>query len=161
MNNAQKEKIIESAIELLSPIAHKYTPEEFAHYVVMGVDELEDGSCEIFCEKCIGKAVAESELRLKNGMKFSYRYYQLDSTSSHKNCDQCGVIIRSCVTADTQEVEHWEGDFADSEFSLLNMEPYTAYQLYGVFEFAHQCESDLYNRLVKVAKRFLYINKKQ
>jgi hypothetical protein len=203
---------IAKAMSLLEAKANQYTPEEYAHYVVIGEDEREDDSCETFCEKCIDKAVAKSNLRYrkeraklqllvkdleKNGYairkrynsdfeemgltilfggekeigyfknkiekefpeeEFSYRYYQLDSTTSHKNCDLCGVIIHSYVTADDQEMEHWEDNFEDKDFVIEDIDEYTAYQLYSILEFIHQAKPDIYKRGHNLAKRIIKVN---
>lgn len=84
---------------------------------------------------------------------FSYRRYQIDSSTSCKICDGCGVIFHSCVTADEQETEHWEG--LDDDFIIESMSEYTAYELYAILEFIDQAETDIYQRWHTIALKIL------
>lgn len=88
---------------------------------------------------------------------FGYRYYQLDSTTSHEICGDCGKIISSCVTADEQEIEHWEG-LSDDWFIVSEMDERTAYQLYGILDFINQADSEIYKRGHKIALKIIKLN---
>lgn len=149
------EKIIERVLELLKAKHDAYKSEPYCYYVVKGEDENECDS-EEYCESCIEKAVKEFEARDREAGRnntFSYRYYQMDSRTSCEICDNCGIIIDSCVTADEQEVEHLEDNIY--ELNVHSMDKYEAHQLYEIMQFAHQCENYLTIRLWKLAGKII------
>lgn len=202
---------IETAMNLLYPLADKYKPEQWAHYVVRGEyeEEVEGGN---YCESCIDEAIEKVELRyrkergkkhliirdlerfgyvirerynleygcmalsisygdkkmikrLKKELKekyppttFGYRYYSMDGGyNSHQHCDECGIIIRSCVTADEQEIEHWEG-LDGNYFVISEMNEYIAYEIYGILEFIHQAKEEIHLRGHAIALKIIQIN---
>ncbi len=89
---------------------------------------------------------------------FSYRYYQRDSDTTTRNCDNCGKFFEICVTADTQEIEHWENDIENADFLIADMDSCIAYQLYEVLQFMHQAKDDVYKKGVALAEKILRIN---
>lgn len=88
---------------------------------------------------------------------FSYRYYQRSSDTTTRCCDGCGKPINVSVTADEQEIEHWES-LEDSEFILSEMDNNTAYDLYEVMQFIYQADKDVYERGMKIAEKIILLN---
>ncbi len=88
---------------------------------------------------------------------FSYRYYSKDSDHTTRSCDNCGKYIQVCVTADEQEIEHWES-FDDIDFLPATMSDDMAYQLYELFQFIHQAEDGVYKRGVLIIEKILLVN---
>lgn len=88
---------------------------------------------------------------------FSYRYYQRGSDTCTRCCDGCGQFIEVSVTADEDEIRHWES-LEDSEFLLSEMNDGTAYALYEVMDLIHQADEDVYERGVKIAEKIYLIN---
>lgn len=105
----------------------------------------------------IDKNITETEKKYPKNETFSYRYYQLDSRTSCEICEDCGIIIQSCVTADDQEIEHWES-FEDEHYLVSEMSDYIAYQIYEWVQFIHQAEQDVYDTGIKIIKRIIDLN---
>lgn len=89
---------------------------------------------------------------------YSYRYYHKDSDTSFRLCEGCGIIIECCVTADEQEIQHWES-LNDEDFNIEAMDEVTAYEIYEIMDLIHQAKPDVFERGVKLAERILILNK--
>lgn len=89
---------------------------------------------------------------------FSYRYYQRASDNSTRCCDMCGKYIEVSVTADEQEIEHWES-LEDNDFILSEMSNETAYALYEVMQFIDQADEEVCERGMKIAEKIILLNK--
>lgn len=99
------------------------------------------------------------EKQFPKNQVFSYRYYQLNSTTSFENCADCGKIISSCVTPDEQEIGHWES-LSDDYYIISSMDKYTAYEIYEWAQFIQQSEPDVYEKGIGVINRIIKLNSK-
>lgn len=89
--------------------------------------------------------------------EFGYGCTGPDSDNAFRRCDTCGIILEACVTADDQEMEHWES-LTDDKLIINELCDETAYELYELLQFIHQGRGDIPHRGGKLAKRIIDAN---
>lgn len=110
-----------------------------------------------FSTRKLNRAIKDVEDKYPKNELFSYVCYQLDGYSDFQNCSNCGIIISSCITADMQEIKHWEGQ-PDTSYIIADMDEYGAYEIYEWVQFIHQAEEDVYKIGMDIIKRIVAIN---